>query len=78
MSSDSARNIETSIGMGLSSPGKRRRPLETAPVRDIDPSAAAVIKSDRKVFDQSLPNIDKFVGFNPYDTGVLQKKNSAS
>jgi hypothetical protein len=41
---------------------------------DIYANVGVTKNAAAKVISQSLPNIDKSVGFNPYDTGVLQTK----
>jgi hypothetical protein len=38
------------------------------------PDIYADTQVDIKALDQTTPNIDEPAGFNPYDTGVLQKK----
>lgn len=32
---------------------------------------------DLKILDQASPDVDESAGFNPYDTGVLQKKSDS-
>jgi hypothetical protein len=38
------------------------------------PEIYAEVKTTSKIFDLSAPGADKTRGFNPYDTGRLQKK----
>lgn len=69
--------VESSFGM--SSPGSKDQKKcmsGKAPMPDncAAPPAVKKAKPEKQIVDQSLPNIDKFVGFNPYDTGEFQNK----
>jgi len=81
MSSDSAWDVDALYGMEPPAPVSQKKPAVQAPMPDIYESAPVTEKHTAEkhtadVVDPSLPNIDKFVGFNPYDTGILQKKLS--
>ena len=70
--------VESSFDMDSpSSKDQKKRMSEKAPKPDSGTARPTVKKAraETKIVDQSLPNIDKFVGFNPYDTGEFQNKN---
>lgn len=76
MACKTALKIESSFGKELPEPRSPARPKEIAVMPDIYTHDHETKKPDPAIVDQSLPHIDKFVGFNPYDTGIMQKKLS--
>ena len=48
--------------------------MESSVVPDVDPNTPVAKMAVPSIIDQSPPTIDRFVGFNPYDTAVLQNK----
>lgn len=76
MACKTAWETESSVGQELPEPYGPPRPKEIAVLPDIHLAGHVAKKGDPAVVDQSLPHIDRFVGFNPYDTGILQKKLS--
>ena len=48
--------------------------MESSIVPGVDPNAPVAKIAVPSIIDQSSPTIDRFVGFNPYDTAVLQNK----
>ena len=76
MACKTALKIESSFGKDLPEACSPARPKEIAVMPDIYAHNHETKKTDPAIVDQSLPHIDKFVGFNPYDTGIMQKKLS--
>jgi hypothetical protein len=74
MADSSVWDVESSFNVELPDASSVRGSSASAEMPDIYASEYVAKKTDPEIVDQSLPNIDKFVGFNPYDTGVLQKK----
>ena len=74
MTNNSTWDVESSFNMELPDASSVRRSSGSAEMPDIYASEYVAKKAEPEIVDQSLPNVDKFVGFNPYDTGVLQKK----
>ncbi len=54
---------------------KTRLSGEDVLMPDIYADRHDVTESDLVLLDQSIPDSDESTGFNPYDTGVLQKKS---
>ena len=48
--------------------------LNDAPIPDIQTDACDATVPHLKVLNLSLVDVNESTGFNPYDTGVLQKK----
>ena len=74
MTYSTAWDVESSFNMELPGNSDARAPAQSSVMPDIYAKAATVNKPEPKVVAQSLPNIDKSIGFNPYDTGVLQQQ----
>lgn len=70
MTYDTTCDVESSSGIKVSA----RNEVSS----DIYANATVTKKPEPKIADQSLPNIDKAIGFNPYDTGVLQQQKLKS
>lgn len=74
MACKTALKTESSFGKELPEPCSPARTKEIVVMPDIYTHDHETKKPDPAIVDQSLPHIDKFVGFNPYDTGIMQKK----
>lgn len=74
MTSNKEWDVELSIGMELPRPGNSERRSKKVVMPDIYASEYLAKEAEPETADQSLPDIGKSVGFNPYDTGVLRKK----
>ncbi len=76
MGSDSAWDIETSFTTSMPEAanlaGKSAKTSVCGGAGDQNSRAPVAHRKENK----SLPKIDKFVGFNPYDTGALYIKSS--
>lgn len=69
-----AWEIEASFDNELPTDGNRKGPIESSIVPGVDPNAPVAKMAVPSIIDQSSPTVDRFVGFNPYDTAVLQNK----
>ena len=74
MTYSSSWDLESSFNMELPDASSIGRSSGSVEMPDIYANEYVEKKADPEIVDQSLPNVDKFVGFNPYDTGVLQNK----
>lgn len=74
MSSNKEWDVELSIGMELPGPDKAEGRPKKVVMPDIYANEYLVKETEQETVAQSLPKIDNSVGFNPYDTGVFQKK----
>jgi hypothetical protein len=74
--SNAPRDVDAPFGTESPDPPGGKKQLAKAPMPDIYDRVAVTGNPDPEVREHSLPNIDKYVGFDPYDTGVLQKKSA--
>ena len=74
MTYSTARDVESSFNRELPGSSDIPKPERNVVMPDIYANAAEVKKPEPKTVDQPLPNVDKTIGFDPYDTGILQQQ----
>jgi hypothetical protein len=78
MTYSTAYNNESSFGAPVSDLGETDRSATKVVMPDIYADSKPATKPDPRVADQSSPDTDSSMGFNPYDTGVLQQNKIES
>jgi hypothetical protein len=74
MTYNTAWKVESAFSTALPGLGEVQNPVQSILTSDIYSRAPEVKKSKPTIVDPSLPNIDKTIGFDPYDTGILQQQ----
>ena len=67
-------SVEPGLDMGESGRAESHEPGKGIPMPDIYASDDTITEEVLKTFDESSLDDSESLGFNPYDTGTLQKK----
>ncbi len=67
-------SVEPGLDMGKSGRAENHEPGKGIPMPDIYASDDTITEEVLKTFDESSLDDSESPGFNPYDTGTLQKK----